>query len=105
MIGSNQNSSRCHGSVRCSLFKKAAFFERGPAAQLGARFRGMEEVIGSIPTRSTNYTNALREPLPISLAAFWQQISNALEPSTAIVVPPPSEALLLPRNFKISSTV
>jgi hypothetical protein len=28
--------------------------ESGPVAQLGARFHGMEEVVGSIPTRSTN---------------------------------------------------
>jgi hypothetical protein len=28
-------------------------------AQLGARFHGMEEVIGSIPIRSTNYFNNL----------------------------------------------
>src|SRR3954469_24791912 len=27
----------------------------GPVAQLGARFHGMEEVVGSIPTRSTNH--------------------------------------------------
>jgi hypothetical protein len=27
----------------------------GPVAQLGARFHGMEEVIGSIPIRSTKY--------------------------------------------------
>ncbi len=27
--------------------------ESGPVAQLGARFHGMEEVIGSIPIRST----------------------------------------------------
>ena len=27
---------------------------RGPVAQLGARFHGMEEVAGSIPARSTN---------------------------------------------------
>jgi hypothetical protein len=27
----------------------------GPVAQLGARFHGMEEVVGSIPTRSTIY--------------------------------------------------
>src|SRR6266545_1111824 len=31
----------------------------GPVAQLGARFHGMEEVVGSIPTRSTNF-NRLR---------------------------------------------
>ena len=28
-------------------------------AQLGARFHGMEEVVGSIPTRSTNSLNSL----------------------------------------------
>jgi hypothetical protein len=27
----------------------------GPVAQLGARFHGMEEVVGSIPTRSTKF--------------------------------------------------
>jgi hypothetical protein len=29
----------------------------GPVAQLGARFHGMEEVIGSIPIRSTKINN------------------------------------------------
>ena len=29
---------------------------RGPVAQLGARFHGMEEVVGSIPTRSTTHS-------------------------------------------------
>src|SRR6266478_3904476 len=28
-------------------------FNRGPVAQLGARFHGMEEVVGSIPTAPT----------------------------------------------------
>ena len=31
----------------------------GPVAQLGARFHGMEEVVGSIPTRSTKPINDL----------------------------------------------
>ena len=31
----------------------------GPVAQLGARFHGMEEVVGSIPTRSTKFPNNL----------------------------------------------
>jgi hypothetical protein len=31
-------------------------FNRGPVAQLGARFHGMEEVVGSIPTRSTIFS-------------------------------------------------
>jgi hypothetical protein len=30
-------------------------------AQLGARFHGMEEVVGSIPTRSTKISQQLRE--------------------------------------------
>jgi hypothetical protein len=34
----------------------------GPVAQLGARFHGMEEVVGSIPTRSTIF-NHLRQQL------------------------------------------
>jgi hypothetical protein len=32
-------------------------FNRGPVAQLGARFHGMEEVAGSIPARSTKSLN------------------------------------------------
>ena len=43
-------------------------------AQLGARFHGMEEVIGSIPIRSTKYLNNLAEPLP----NVWQQIGSKL---------------------------
>ena len=35
--------------------------ESGPVAQLGARFHGMEEVIGSIPIRSTNKSNNLAD--------------------------------------------
>ena len=31
----------------------------GPVAQLGARFHGMEEVVGSIPTRSTKFPNSV----------------------------------------------
>ena len=50
-------------------------------AQLGARFHGMEEVIGSIPIRSTKYLNNLAEPLP----NVWQQIGSkfqaAVQPS------------------------
>jgi putative endonuclease len=34
-------------------------FNRGPVAQLGARFHGMEEVAGSIPARSTNSPYAM----------------------------------------------
>src|SRR5262249_2928839 len=41
-------------------------FLRGPVAQLGARFHGMEEVVGSIPTRSTN-------SLALSLSSRFQR--------------------------------
>lgn len=43
--------------------------ESGPVAQLGARFHGMEEVIGSIPIRSTNkpYRLSSLASLPDSL--------------------------------------
>ena len=47
----------------------------GPVAQLGARFHGMEEVIGSIPIRSTKYLNNLAEPLP----NVWQQIGSKFQ--------------------------
>ena len=33
--------------------KKKSADERGPVAQLGARFNGIEEVAGSTPARST----------------------------------------------------
>jgi hypothetical protein len=53
----------------------------GPVAQLGARFHGMEEVIGSIPIRSTNYFNNLADSPP----NVWQQIGSkfqtAVQPS------------------------
>ena len=38
-------------TVSCSGFPP---YKSGPVAQLGASFHGMEEVIGSIPIRSTN---------------------------------------------------
>jgi hypothetical protein len=41
----------------------------GPVAQLGARFHGMEEVIGSIPIRSTN---------PFSHLAFGERSKTAV---------------------------
>ena len=36
--------------------------ESGPVAQLGARFHGMEEVVGSIPTRSTKSFQQFSRP-------------------------------------------
>jgi hypothetical protein len=43
-------------------------------AQLGARFHGMEEVVGSIPTRSTNHLNNLKAPPLVGFVAFLSQI-------------------------------
>jgi hypothetical protein len=44
-------------TIQCSYEKMNSAIQRstprGPVAQLGARFHGMEEVVGSIPTRST----------------------------------------------------
>ena len=48
--------------------------QSGPVAQLGARFHGMEEVIGSIPIRSTNHFNNLAEPPPM----IWQQFGSKI---------------------------
>jgi hypothetical protein len=51
----------------CRLF----VFNRGPVAQLGARFHGMEEVVGSIPTRSTKSSrNILSTSMTRRLAAL-----------------------------------
>ena len=46
----------------------------GPVAQLGARFHGMEEVIGSIPIRSTNQFNHLNAPPVRDFVASVSQI-------------------------------
>ena len=43
-------------------------------AQLGARFHGMEEVVGSNPTRSTIILNGLA-PITISIPNFLSVIS------------------------------
>ena len=61
--------SRMHarGRARLTNQPRATTIEelppnRGPVAQLGARFHGMEEVIGSIPIRSTKYFKHLEAP-------------------------------------------
>jgi hypothetical protein len=41
-----------HVGENC-VVSRTIFPSCGPVAQLGARFHGMEEVVGSIPTRST----------------------------------------------------
>ena len=65
----------------------------GPVAQLGARFHGMEEVVGSIPTRSTiiqrvsvcarttdipGYQAESRPIRPMNSADCWRMCSKAI---------------------------
>src|SRR5579859_547982 len=52
--------------------------QNGPVAQLGARFHGMEEVVGSIPTRSTIFSITYERP-DQSVGVIWCQ--NALTSS------------------------
>src|SRR6185437_5561238 len=54
----------------------------GPVAQLGARFHGMEEVVGSIPTRSTIKSTTCKLP-PFPLGVIWCQISKHLHRHSA----------------------
>jgi hypothetical protein len=42
------------------------------------QFHGMEEVVGSIPTRSTNYINNLKAPPLFDFVAFLSQIPKSL---------------------------
>ena len=51
------------------------FNRSGPVAQLGARFHGMEEVVGSIPTRSTIFSITYRLA-DQSFGSIWQQIAE-----------------------------
>src|SRR5579859_1257297 len=44
--------------------------QNGPVAQLGARFHGMEEVVGSIPTRSTKSHHHL-DSYPLHFIECW----------------------------------
>jgi hypothetical protein len=48
----------------------------GPVAQLGARFHGMEEVVGSIPTRSTIFSTTYGFPF-VQFGRIWAQIRNS----------------------------
>ena len=49
-------SARINEAVRTG--RRSCPHTSGPVAQLGARFHGMEEVVGSIPTRSTKSRNS-----------------------------------------------
>ncbi len=55
-------------------------FPSGPVAQLGARFHGMEEVIGSIPIRSTKSFQQLSERNPGAQRTAWEQYGSNENP-------------------------
>ncbi|MDR3572359.1 MAG: hypothetical protein P4L50_00720, partial [Anaerolineaceae bacterium] len=70
------------GTITCSRGAYRAFWSDQGLVNTGVSktvFYGMEEVVGSIPTRSTNKLNNLADTLSSSLAAFWQQIFNGLQ--------------------------
>jgi len=64
-------------------------FPSGPVAQLGARFHGMEEVIGSIPIRSTKQPPPNEwfsgSELPPPGTAWCHLVSNLETPSKTLV--------------------
>src|SRR5581483_3714573 len=66
------------------------FARCGPVAQLGARFHGMEEVVGSIPTRSTKYFNSF---CAVLFSCRWFQHANNFERESGLVQCCPSYAL------------
>jgi hypothetical protein len=56
-VGVECQRRKCIRYLPRSRFGGRGFFvfNCGPVAQLGARFHGMEEVVGSIPTAPTNH--------------------------------------------------
>jgi hypothetical protein len=60
-----------------SDIRKSLSSKRGPVAQLGARFHGMEEVVGSIPTRSTIF-QLLADTRPFNLVSLGVTTQQAL---------------------------
>jgi hypothetical protein len=63
-VGENDSSTSLDPDSSLRFF----VFNRGPVAQLGARFHGMEEVVGSIPTRSTKFLTQLDARTPNSFS-------------------------------------
>jgi len=72
-------------------------FPSGPVAQLGARFHGMEEVIGSIPIRSTNHFNNLADVL----SGAWQHFGSKSQKCFRTRLRQ-SSSLLLPKRSRPS---
>jgi hypothetical protein len=55
----------------------------GAIAQLGERFHGMEEVVGSIPTSSTNTPSSGFPSIPLNLTK--RRFSRLMRPATGPV--------------------
>src|SRR6185437_4896320 len=65
------------GSPFAGENKNCPVVKSGPVAQLGARFHGMEEVVGSIPTRSTIKSMTYGDSL-LQFGRIWAQTHNFL---------------------------
>src|SRR3954466_12486325 len=66
-----------HGRGLCALSCNSP--ERGPVAQLGARFHGMEEVVSSNLTRSTKNISDTYSPLPHPPPRIYKLYSRLVE--------------------------
>ncbi len=75
--------------------RKSPSRECGPVAQLGARFHGMEEVIGSIPIRSTKHFKHLAHSFQVACPPTAKTCSTAVSLSSQSRLPEPSSAPLV----------
>ncbi len=73
-----------HGEC-CKL--KVPFPPKGPVAQLGARLNGIQEVTGSIPVRSTKFTNSRK-------CLQTRRLSGSIAPNTSYAKPLTSNGFL-----------
>jgi DNA-binding NtrC family response regulator len=71
----------------------------GPVAQLGARFHGMEEVVGSNPTRSTRLSKSSRKTLSPMPAAAARSDAPSVKYSVAVVTEQENTFADLRRNL------
>ncbi len=78
-------------SIHSMVLRYGCHQERGPVAQLGARFHGMEEVIGSNPIRSTKFLAASLLTATLTFSTVYPtrvngrlQLENSLTLATPI---------------------
>ena len=85
--------------------RKSPSRECGPVAQLGARFHGMEEVIGSIPIRSTKHFKHLAHSFQVACPPTAKTCSTAVSLSSQSRLPEPSSAPLVVGLFTLEEAV